>query len=154
MNHLPEQLPVTISPDARAYRALLVAFSPLFAIWGLGWWIRGTVNAPLIEMIAALFVVALCIVTNKTVKLDLGEISQGWPPFRTKIAYHEIARIHRIHISSRYGSTLCLAISAVSGKKNIALPVKSFGVAKRKKLMEILTVKASQARVDASGLLE
>lgn len=103
MNHPPEQLPVTISPDARAYKALVVAFSPLFAIWGLGWWKRGSVNAPLIEMIAVLFAVALCIVTNKTVKLDLRDISQGWPPVRTRIAYYEIARIRHIYISSRYG---------------------------------------------------
>jgi hypothetical protein len=150
MNHQPEEGSVTIPPDARAYVALLIAFSPLFAICGLGWWVRGSVNAPLIEMIAALFAVALYLVTNKTVRLDLWEISQGWPPFRTKIAYHEIARIHHIYISSRYGSTLCLAISAAGDKKKIALPVKSFGVTKRKKLMGILMMKAPQARVDPS----
>jgi hypothetical protein len=150
MNHQPEELPVTIPPDARAYVALLIGFSPLFVIWALGWWIRGSVNAPLIAMILVLTAVALYLVTNKTVRLDLWAVSQGWP-FKTKIAYHEIARIHHIYISSRYASTLCLAISAVGAKKRITLPLRSFGVPKRKKLMGILKMKAPQARVDASS---
>jgi hypothetical protein len=151
MNHQPEEVPVTILPDLRAYVALLIGFSPLFVIWALGWWIRGSVNAPLIAMILVLTAVALYVVTNKAVRLDLCGVSQGWP-FKTKIAYHEIARIHHIYTSSRYASTLCLAISALGDKKRITLPLRSFSVAKRKKLMEILKLKAPEARVDPSSV--
>jgi hypothetical protein len=153
MNHPPEQLPVTIPPDARAYRVLLIAFSPLLLIWGLGWWRRGSANTPLIAMIAALGVAGLYLVWNKTVRVDLSEISQGWPPFRTRISYHHIGRVRRIYVSSRYGSTLCLGIAEVSSKKKIVLPLKSFSLAKRKQIVEILKMRAPQARIDASCLL-
>ena len=153
MNHPPEELPVTISPDGRAYMALLIAFSPMVLIWALCWWRRGPANSPPFAIIAALVVAGLYIVWSKTVRIDLAEISQGWPPFRTRIAYHEIARIHRIYVSSRYASTICLAISGISDKKKIVLPLKSFGVAKRRKLIRILELKAPQTRVDPSSFL-
>jgi hypothetical protein len=143
-----EQLPVTISPDARAYTMLLAVFSPLFVIWGLAWLKKGSVVAPTIILIGGLVVIGLCQLRNKTLELDDCEIVQGWLPFRTSIQYHEIARIHHIFVSSRYGSSPCLAISTGPKNKKIVVPMRSFNLTKRRQLVGILKVKAPQARFD------
>ena len=129
---------------------ILLAFSPLLVIWILAWFRRGYMPGQVIALIAALVVIACAAIWNKAVTLEETEILQGWPPFRTRIEYGEISRIHRIYVSTRYGSVLCLAISATHAKKDIVLPMKSFGLEKRARLVGILTAKAPQARIDST----
>jgi hypothetical protein len=148
MNASPETCPFAIRPDTRAYMILLAVFSPLFVLWGLMWLRKGYVIAPPIILIAALVVLALYQLRNKTLMLGDSEIVQGWPPFRTTIQYHEIARIHHIFVSSRYASSPCLAISSAEGNKQILLPMKSFSLDKRRRLVKFLRVRAPQARID------
>lgn len=99
-------------------------------------------------ILAAIFVFASAQIGNKAIRLSDWEITQGFPPFRAQIPYSEIARIHRVHISTRYSTAVCLAISAAGEKKQIVLPVKSFGAEKRKQLIQILRERALQARID------
>lgn len=152
MNPQLGPLPVTVSPDARAYLMLLLAFSPLFLLWGLGWWRNGSVNSALLEMIVAVCLVGMLVVWNRTVRIGLADMSQGIPPFRTRIAFGEIDRIHNIYIPTRYAATHCLAVSTASDRQRLVLPMKSFGAAKRKMLVEIVQAKAPQVRVDAACL--
>jgi hypothetical protein len=148
MNDSSETFPFAIRPDACAYIMLLVVFSPLFVLWGLVWLRKGSVIAPVIILIAGLVVIALYQLRNKTLMFDDSEIVQGWPPFRTTIQYDEIARIHHIFVSSRYASSACLAISSVAGNKQIVLPMRSFSVDKRRRVVEFVRAQAPQARID------
>jgi hypothetical protein len=126
---------------------------PVFAIWALAWFRRGRVVGwqPGLLIVATL-VMGWLQLTNKAVKLYDFEIVQGWPPFRTRIAYHDISRVHHIFVSSRYASASCLAISSAREDKKIVLPLKSFGPEKRRRLMRILEINAPQARIDPNLL--
>lgn len=148
MNESPDTCPFAIRPDARAYAILLAVFSPLFVLWGLVWLRKGSVFPPVIILIAGLVVIGLYQLTNKTLKLDDSRIVQGWPPFRTTIQYHEIAHTHHIFVSSRYASSPCLAISSAARNKQIVLPMKSFSVDKRRRLVKFIRARAPQARID------
>jgi hypothetical protein len=147
------ETPTTITPDARAYAVLLLAFSPLAAIYAVLWGKRGTIPFSVTMVVVGLVVVALLQLKSRTVTLGEQEMVQGWPPLGSRIAYHEIRRIHHRFVSSRYGSSPCLAISAgPKGKeKEILLPLRPFNLAKRVRLVEWLKVKAPQARVDADS---
>jgi len=143
----------TIAPDKRAYVVLLLVFSPLVAIYAVLWGKRGTIPFSVTMVVVGLVVVALLQLKSRTVTLGEQEMVQGWPPLGSRIAYHEIRRIHHRFVSSRYGSSPCLAISAgPKGKeKEILLPLRPFNLAKRVRLVEWLKVKAPQARVDADS---
>ncbi len=150
MTNSPEPRSLTIRPDARAYAVIVIACLPVFVLWSLVWWKRGPAVAPPIALIAALVALGCVQLRNKAVTLDDGAIVQGWPPFRTRIAYHEIARIHHVFVSTRYASVACLAIAAAAETKTkeIVLPMKSFSLEKRRRLVRLLQAKAPQARID------
>jgi hypothetical protein len=114
---------------------LALAFSPIFLIWLLAWLKRGNVVKPAFPLLVALLALGFCLVqlANKVVILDESGLNQGWPPFRTAIAFHEVARIHHIFVCNRYASVACLAISAVGDHKKIVLPMKSFSREKRRR---------------------
>ena len=147
MNDSPN-CPFAIRPDARAYAILLAVFSPLFVLWGLAWLRKGSVIALALILIAGLVVVALYQLRNKTLQLDDSGVVQGWPPFRTTIEYHEVSRIHHIFVSTRYASSPCLAISSAARNKQIVLPMKSFSLDKRRRLVKFIRARAPQARID------
>ncbi len=148
MNDSPETCYFTIRPDARAYFMLLAVFSPLFVLWGLVWLRKGYVDKSVFIVIAGLVVIGMYQLRNKTLQLFDSRIVQGWPPCRTAIQYHEIAHVHHTFVSSRYGSSPCLAISSAEQNKRIVLPMKSFSVDKRRRLVQFIRMRAPQARVD------
>jgi len=141
----------TIAPDARAYVVLLLAFSPLVAIYALLWLKRGSIPFSVTILIVALVVAGLVQLKSRTVTLGDHEILQGWPPLGSRIAYQEIRRIHHRSVTSRYGSSPCLAISAARKSKEILLPLRSFNLAKRVRLVQLLRSKAPQAQVDTES---
>ncbi len=148
MNNPPETPPTNIAPDTRAYVALLLAFSPLLVIYVLVWLRRGSISPWILILIAGLVVGGLFQLRSKTVTLGDREIAQGIRPFYRRIAYDDIRRIHHISVSSRYGSSPCLAISASPHSKDIVLPMRSFSRAKRVCVVQFIKMKAPQARID------
>lgn len=148
MNNLPETPTASLAPDPRAYVALLVACSPLWLTYLILWLRRGPLPVSITAITLGLVSWALLNLRNRTVTLGEHELVQGLPPFSRRIAYHEIKRIHHIFVSSRYGSSPCLAISAGSKRKEIVLPMRSFSLSKRVQLVQLLKMKAPQASVD------
>jgi hypothetical protein len=139
-------------PDARAYVVILIAVSPLFLLWGLVWLRKGFASWPVVALIAALVALGWLQLSFRAVRVGESGIVQGYTPLVTRIAYQDISRIHRVFVSSRYGSTSCLAISA-AGDKQIVLPMKSFSLEKRNHLVKLLMAKAPQARCDLGAEL-
>jgi hypothetical protein len=144
----PLERPTTIAPDTRAYLVLLAAYSPLLLVYFILWLRRGSIPFSVTVIALALVVLGVLLLRNRTVTLHDHEVVQGGSPFSRRIAYHDIKRIHHIFVSSRYGSSPCLAISAGSKSKEIVLPMRSFSLNKRVHLVQLLKTRAPQAVVD------
>src|ERR1700682_2421944 len=124
-----------IFPDSRAWMVLSVALSPLVALWTAVWLKRPDTALSAVPAIAVTFVIGYVALIARAVSVDDTGITQGWPPFATRIAYAEIGRIQHVVVSSRYGSSPNLAITARGGRKEIKLPMRSFNLPKRQRLV-------------------
>src|ERR1041385_4615574 len=151
MNHLPESPTPVVSPDTRAYAALLAVFSPLLLLYGLVWIKRGSLSPWISFLIIGLVISALVQLRNRTVTLGDEEIRQGIRPLGRRMAYRDIKQIHHIYITSRYGGSSCLVVSGTQ-RRDIVLPMRSFSRNKRVRLVQLLQAKAPQARVDPTVL--
>lgn len=145
------ELPLKLLPDLRAYAVLILVFSPIYILWILASLRRGGGMQVPFLLVTGLLVFGLLYLHNKSVRIGDLELVQGWPPFRTTIPYHEIARIHHVFVSNRYASVACLAISSRGETRRILLPLRSFGIEKRRSLVDLLRTRAPQARADVSG---
>ena len=137
-----------IVPDTRAFVLLGVALSPIIVIWTIVWLKRPDTAMSAVPAVAMLFVGVCASLAARTVTLDDIGLSQGWRPFATRIPYADIDRIHHVFLSSRYGSSPCLAVTANRGRKEIRLPMKAFNLQKRRQLVTLLIERAPRARVD------
>lgn len=142
-----------IYPDVRAYVMIGLAMVPVLGIWVAAWWKRGTLVTPALPLIAGVALLGWFQLANKTLTLDSSGIVQGWPPFRNRIEYPEIGRIHYVAVSSRYASVHCLAVTSNANRKEIRLPTKSFSLAKRKHLVAFLKQRAPQVLIDKTVAL-
>jgi hypothetical protein len=141
-----------IFPDARAWVMLTLTVSPVLALWTVVWLRRPTSGASAIPVVGGLLVLVFVSLIARTVSIDETGITQGWRPFATRIAYADIDHIHHVSISSRYGSSPCLAITPRGGRTAIRLPMKSFNLQKRRRLVKLLTERAPGARIDRTVL--
>ena len=137
-----------IFPDSRAWVVLGVALSPVMAVWTAVWLRRPETATLAVPAIGILLVAASVSLIARSVRVDDTGITQGWRPFATRIAYADIDRIHHVFVSSRYGSSPCLAVTARGRRKEIRLPMKSFSVQKRRQLVTLLMDRAPTVRVD------
>lgn len=139
---------MTIFPDRRAFVVLCVAASPVFVLWTVVWLRRPHAGTSAFWAGGVLLLIGCLSLMAKTVRARNRDVVQGWGPFATTIAFADIGRIHNVYVSSRYGSAPCLAITARDGRQEIRLPIKSFSVAKRQRLVRLLVGRAPDARVD------
>ena len=140
-----------IFPDSRAWLLLTIAVSPILAMWTFLWVRRPDTASSAMPVVGGVLALVYGSLLAKTITVDDGAITQGWRPFATRIAYADIARIHHVVVSSRYGSSPNLAITASGGRREIRLPMKSFNLQKRRWLVKLLVDKAPGVRVDRTA---
>ena len=108
---------------------------------------RGTGFVLLVVGVVLVLVYVSLIV--KTVTVDDSGLTQGWRPFATRSAYGDVGRIHHVFVSSRYGSSPNLAITARDGREAIRLPMKSFSLEKRRRLVARIMKRSPSVHIDS-----
>jgi len=139
---------VGIFPDGRAWLVLTIAISPILLTWMVLSVKQPAIAASAVPAVAIVLALVYLGLLAKTVTVDERGLAQGWRPFATRITYTEIVRIHHMFVSTRYGSSPCLAFTARGGRKEITLPMKSFNLEKRRRLVALVVERAPEVRVD------
>jgi hypothetical protein len=140
-----------ISADGRAYAAVLIVLLPLIGLFSAVALTSHTLGAGPFIGVAAVGLLWCGALSNRMVVFDETGLAQGWPPFQRRLAYAEVVGVHHVFPSGRGAAGVCLAISTQSSRTPILVPLKSFSVAKRQRLVEILRLRAPQARFEVSA---